>query len=74
MWTHHAEGADDDVGRGLVGCNHLGDEVGGHPNDGNEGYGLHGPDDGEGSTESSEVGHFCWWKMLFGRWRRHFGR
>lgn len=51
--TYDAEGPDQDVGWHGVRGDHVGDEVGGHADDGDEGDALEGADDGEGCAEGA---------------------
>ena len=57
--THDTESTNDDIGRRLLRCNHLRDEVCGHSDDADEADGLHSAHDGKCRPESAEVGrHF----------------
>lgn len=59
--THDADGPDEDVGGGGLGVDHLGDEVCGHPDDGDEGDTLETAGDGVGCAERAVLGSGHGW-------------
>lgn len=55
--TYHDESADERSGRLGLGADDLGDEIGRHADDANQGDELQSADDGEGVPEGAETGH-----------------